>query len=85
MDKETEKKMRDEWRTTKFFDEIDKPDRELLRRSFPWISMFKTEVVQENVSSIKSNYDIARRWKQKGNRLFFKTNEEEYYFEMPIG
>ena len=47
--------------------------------------MFKTGVVQENVSSIKSNYDIARRWKQKGNRLFFKTNEEEYYFEMPIG
>ena len=85
LDKETEKKMRDEWRATKFFDEIDKPDRELLRRLFPWISMFKTEVVQENVSSIKSNYDIARRWKQKGNRLFFKTNEEEYYFEMPIG
>ncbi len=85
LDKETEKKMRDEWRTTKFFDEIDKPNRELLRRSFPWISMFKTEVVQQNESSIKSSYDIARRWKQKGNRLFFKTNEKEYFFEMPIG
>ena len=85
LDKDTEKKMRDEWRNTLFFDSIYKPDRELLRRSFPWISMFNGTIKQENEMIVPSKYEIKKRWKQKGSRLIFKTNERDIYFEMPVG
>lgn len=84
LDRETERRMRDEWRNTKFFSHIFKPDKEILRRSFPWISMFKRDKIEVN-TSVKSEYNISHHWSQIGQRLMFDASGREIFFEMPIG
>ena len=84
LDRETERRMRDEWRNTKFFSHIFKPDKEILRRSFPWISMFKRDKIEVN-TSVKSEYNISHHWPQIGQRLMFDASGREIFFEMPIG
>ena len=84
LDRETERRMRDEWRNTKFFSNIFKPDKEILRRSFPWISMFKRNKIEVDVT-VKSEYEISSYWSQIGQRLMFCVSGREIFFEMPIG
>ena len=84
LDRETERRMRDEWRNTKFFSHIFKPDKEILRRSFPWISMFKRDKIEVN-TTVKSEYNISNHWSQIGQRLVFDASGREIFFEMPIG
>ena len=84
LDKETERRMRDEWRNTKFFSNIFKPNKEILRRSFPWISMFKRDKIEVG-TSVKSEYAIANYWSQIGQRLIFDASGRDIFFEMPIG
>lgn len=84
LDRETERRMRDEWRNTKFFSNIFKPDKEILRRSFPWISMFKRDKIEVNVT-VKSAYEVSKHWSQIGQRLMFGVSGREIFFEMPIG
>ncbi len=84
LDKETERRMRDEWRNTKFFSNIFKPNKEILRRSFPWISMFKRDKIEMG-TSVKSEYAIANYWSQIGQRLIFDASGRDIFFEMPIG
>lgn len=84
LDKETEHRMRDEWRNTKFFSNIYQPDKEILRRSFPWISMFKREKI-EQVAEVIEDYNPRTRWSQSGQRLIFDASGREIFFEMPIG
>ena len=84
LDKETERRMRDEWRNTRFFSNIYQPDKEILRRSFPWISMFKREKT-EQVTEVIEDYKPRTRWSQSGQRLIFDASGREIFFEMPIG
>lgn len=84
LDKDTERRMRDEWRNTKFFSNIFKPNKEILRRSFPWISMFKRDKIEVG-TSVKTDYAIAEHWSQVGQRLIFDASGRDIFFEMPIG
>ena len=84
LDKETERRMRDEWRNTKFFSNIFKPDKEILRKSFPWISMFKRDTIEMETNNVLG-YKLEDRWSQLGQRLLFDTGGREVFFEMPIG
>ena len=84
LDKETERRMRDEWRNTKFFSNIFKPKKEILRRSFPWISMFKRDTIAVD-RTVVMKYKSEDRWSQLGQRLIFDAGGREIFFEMPIG
>ncbi len=83
LDKDTERKMRDEWRKTKFFEETPKPSRKDLVNAFPW--MHKN--VDNNDASISKSkhYIISDRWIQSGNILEFDALTRKVYFEMPLG
>ena len=85
LDKETERRMRDEWRNTRFFSNIYQPDKEILRRSFPWISMFKREKTEQVPPEVIEDYKPRTRWSQSGQRLIFDASGREIFFEMPIG
>ncbi len=84
LDKETERRMRDEWRNTKFFSNTFKPNKEILRRSFPWISMFKRDKIKVDTTRI-SEYKVSERWGQTGQRLRFDASGRDIFFDMPIG
>lgn len=84
LDRETERRMRDEWRNTRFFSKIFQPSKEILRRSFPWISMFKRDKIEAGTSST-SQYNVEEHWSQNGQRLMFDASGREIFFEMPIG
>ena len=92
LDKETERKMRDEWRNTKFFTDITKPEKRELLNAFPWMNKPKQmdKLVIENnhekeiIPSIQK-YPINERWSQKGRLLEFDALTRNVYFEMPIG
>jgi len=92
LDKETERKMRDEWRNTKFFTDITKPEKKELLQAFPWLNkpkqmdklMTENDHEKEITPRIKK-YPVAERWSQKGRLLEFDALTRTVYFEMPVG
>ena len=86
LDDETEKRMRREWKETKFFTDIFKPTKRDLDRSFPWLRSSSQRVARKPANEPKGEvYPVLKRWSQNGSRLYFNSGNREIYFEMPIG
>ena len=86
LDEETEKRMRREWKDTKFFTNIFKPIKQDLDESFPWLRSSSTKTVRQKPTKTEVNtYDVNIRWVQIGSRLKFTSGAREIYFDMPIG
>ena len=84
LDEETEKRMRQEWKNTRFFKDIFKPDKKIIDHSFPWL-LAPDQHSRKMVPMNDSPYEISNRWSQIGQKLIFETDDSEIYFEMPIG
>ena len=93
LDKETERKMRDEWRNTKFFTDIPKTSIGKLKRFFPWIKFSmpatdspETRILENPNPRIETHsYSINERWSQTGQTLQFDALTRPIFFQMPFG
>ena len=94
LDETAEKEMRAKWKTTNHFTDIPKPIVSELDLFFPWLndSSINSNVLKSEISNsislpenIQDTYQITKRWKQKGDMLFFDSGTREISFKMPKG
>jgi chondroitin synthase len=92
LDKETERKMRQEWKETQFYTKTPKPEIELLETYFPWmkITMPVISTAQplpstSDLDKLEHVYDVNSRWEQDGQTLQFDALTRKVSFEMPFG
>ncbi|MGB1589772.1 MAG: glycosyltransferase family 2 protein, partial [Candidatus Poseidoniaceae archaeon] len=94
LDEETEKKMRAEWKSRKHFNGTPRPTPIDFDLFFPWLNAQDTKLNQsiEQVVAFQNslnkgvdNYSVEKRWKQKGDVLFFHSGQRDISFRMPKG
>ena len=87
---ETEKRMRQEWKETQYFDNTPKPNLSTLKSYFPWMHLTKPSIAlsSQEISSkanLGTKYDARERWAQNGQSLEFDALTRTVSFEMPFG
>ena len=94
LDEETEKKMRMEWKSRQHFNNTPRPTSIDFDSFFPWLndqditpnqSTKQLVTTQNSLSKNVDNYSVQKRWKQKGDVLFFDSGQREISFRMPKG
>ena len=83
LDEDTEKSMRNEWKNTNYC-ENEKPSFDQLQSYFPWLNL-NNRTNQLTDEGANDNYDVSKRWTQKGNVLSFDALTRSVFFEMPLG
>ena len=94
LDEETEKKMRAEWKSRQHFNDTPQPTSINFNSFFPWLndqdnssnqSTKKLVHTQNSLNKRVDNYSVEKRWKQKGDVLYFNSGQREISFRMPKG